>query len=156
MKIADELAQTYQTMQMMLTSRGDEQSAHEWSGRCIQLRRSLAHHETRNLRLARRLLAKALEQRAEAWTRIGRPTEALADYKEALDLTHGTKEEEILQAFNALTKARMGDLSDMALLGDKVRDRLEGRTRQEGENLYHGDILYYDAACIHAALAGLT
>ena len=58
---------------------------------------------------------------SDAYICLGRHTEALADFEEALELTRGTgiKEGELCSwAFNALTRARLGDLSALALLGN--------------------------------------
>jgi tetratricopeptide (TPR) repeat protein len=158
MKVASELGLAYYRMKIVLGFRGDEQSSLKWSGRYIQVLRSLARRDPRNRWNGRRLLWGALGERAETWTRLGRFTAALADFQEALDLAHenGDKEEEMFRAFHALTKARQGDLSELALLGDQVRAILKVGTDQGGETVYNYWMLCYDAACAHAALTQLA
>jgi hypothetical protein len=87
--------------------------------------------------------------------RLGRHTEALADFEEVIELAHGFKRYEMFRAFHALTKARLGDLSALAGLGDQVRDVLKV-AGPEGQMVYQYWMLYYDAACRHAALAKLA
>jgi serine/threonine-protein kinase len=157
LKIAAALGYTYQVMQDVLRFRGDEQSALEWSSRCIQVLRSLARRDPRNVWIGRRQLASAVAERGEAWTRLGRLAEALADFEEVMELTHGTRDEELFRVFRALTKARVGDLSALAVLGEQVRDILkagEGRGGVTAYSFYY--MIYYDAACVHAALAQLA
>ena len=128
-----------------------------WSGRAVAIRllRSMAQRDPRNLSIARRELWGALAERAETCTRLGRLAEALADFEEVLELAHdvGTREEELFRAFHALTKARLGDLSELALLGEQVRDIVKAGAGQGGETIYNYWMFYYDAACVHAALA---
>jgi tetratricopeptide (TPR) repeat protein len=142
---------------MILLFRGDGQSALEWAGRRIGLLRSMARRDPRNLAIARRELSGALAERAETCTRLGHLTEALADFKEAFELAHdiGNREEELFRALHALTKARLGDLSELALLGQRVRDIVKAGTGQGGETIYNYWMFWYDAACVHAALAQL-
>jgi tetratricopeptide (TPR) repeat protein len=158
LKIAAALADAYYRMQAFLSFRGDAQSAVEWSGRWIQMLRLLARRDPHNLWIGRRQLAGALTQRGESWTRLGRFTEALTDFDEVIELTRGTKDEELFRVFRALTKARLGDLSALALLGDQVRDILKAGAGHEagapGYSFYW--MTYYDAACVHAALAQLA
>ena len=84
--------------------------------------------------------------------RLGRHAEALADFEEILELSRGTKYGDLFGAFHALTKARLGDLSALALLGDQVRETLRLGVGQK-THIYGYYMLYYDAACIHCALA---
>jgi tetratricopeptide (TPR) repeat protein len=158
MKVASELGFAYHQMKAVLSFRGDEQSALEWSGRFIQMLRLVARRDPRNRWNGRRLLWAALGERAETWTRLGRFNEALADFQDALDLAHenGDKEEDMFRTFHALTKARLGDLSELALLGDRVREILNIGAVRGGETVYNYWMLCYDAACVHAALAQLA
>ena len=90
--------------------------------------------------------------------RLGRLAEALADFEEVIELTHGTKDEYLFRVFRALTKARLGDLSALALLGDQVGDLLkvgEGARGVSAASTFYC-MLSYDAACVHAALAQRT
>jgi serine/threonine-protein kinase len=158
LKIAAALADAYARMKAFLSDRGDAQSAVEWSGRWIQMLRLLARRDPRNLWIGRRRIADALAERGESWTRLGRFTEALADFEEVIELTRGTKDEELFRVFYALTKARLGDLSALALLGDQVRDILKAGAGHEGGALTYSLywMVYFDAACVHAALAQLA
>jgi hypothetical protein len=58
--------------------------------------------------------------------------------------------------FHALTKARLGDLSAMTALGDQVRENVEAGAGPQGFAIYDYSMVYYDAACVHAALARLA
>jgi hypothetical protein len=62
----------------------------------------------------------------------------------------------IFRAFHALTKARLGDLSELAVLGVQVRDILKAGTGQGMPSAYDFWMNCYDAACVHAALAQLA
>ena len=88
--------------------------------------------------------------------RLGRHAEALTDYNEILEISHGERETELFGAFRALANARLGDLSALALLGDQVRDTVKAGTGPQALSTYHGWMTYYDGACIHAALARLA
>jgi serine/threonine protein kinase len=125
LKTAGDLANAYHGMSDTSLLRGDVRSATEWSGRAIELFRSLARHDPRNRFNGRTRLWVALAGRAEALMRLGRYAEAVADYGEAVELTHGLKEEERFRAYQALTKARLGDLSALTLLGDQVRETVK-------------------------------
>ncbi len=59
---------------------------------------------------------------------------------------------DLFRAFHALTKARLGDLSALALLGDQVRETLKFGLKEKSK-YYRLLYAYYDAACIHSALA---
>jgi tetratricopeptide (TPR) repeat protein len=155
LRIAAALGHTYHRMQIVLHFGGDVKNSREWLDRCIQMLRLVAHRDPRNLYVGRYRLPNALEERGEMWTRLGRLPEALADFQEAVELARGTKDEEILQAFSALTQARLGDLSAPALLGEQVGNILRvGAGRSSGG--YSCYMLNYDAACIRAALAKLA
>jgi serine/threonine-protein kinase len=158
MRVASELGYAYLCMQTVAHFRGDEKSSLEWLDRCIQVYRVLARRDPRNRWIGRRRLWEALAERGESRTRLGRLPEALADFQETIELAHdtGNKNEEIFRAFHALTKARLGDLSELALLGDQVRDILRAGTGQNVATIYDYYMLYYDAACAHAALAQLA
>jgi serine/threonine-protein kinase len=156
LKIATALGYTYTRMQVVFRYRGDEQSALEWSGRCIQVLRVLARRDPHNLLIGRRRLAGALAERGESQTRLGRLAEALTDFEEVIELTQGTKDEELFRVFRALTKARLGDLSALALLDDQVRDILKAGASLGGANNSSYFMICYDAACVHAALAQLA
>jgi tetratricopeptide (TPR) repeat protein len=158
LKIAAALGEAYLTMQIIMYHRGDGQSALEWSSRCIQVLRFLARRDPRNRWIGRSRLPGALAERGETRMRLGRLPEALADFEEVIELTHGTNDEELFRVFRALTKARLGDLSVLALLGDQVRDVLKTGASRGGastaNSMYY--MLCYDAACVQAALARLT
>ena len=95
----------------------------------------------------------ALAERSETLMRLGRHAEALVDLEEILELTKGNQMNVLFRAFHALTKARVGDLSLLSLRGDEVRRTVE---RGAGVSSIYGYwMFYYDAACIHAALANL-
>jgi tetratricopeptide (TPR) repeat protein len=155
LKIALALGYSYARLTMVLLHRGDGQSALEWSGRVIRLFRSLARRDPRNLDIARTQLWHALAGRAETLMRLGRHGEALADFEESLELTRDGKEYPLVQAFHALSKARLGDLSALALLGDQVRDTLKAGAGHKSTGYFYW-MLCYDAACVHAALAKLA
>jgi hypothetical protein len=70
-------------------------------------------------------------------TRHGRHTEALANFEEVLELTRGTKSRELFLAFHALNKARLGDLSALARLGDQVRDTLKAGAGKGQPSVYY-------------------
>jgi tetratricopeptide (TPR) repeat protein len=152
MNIAGARARSYWRMKAVLSQRGDHQAALETSGRLIEMLRLLARRDPNNLRIGRRELWEALAERAESWTRLGRLTESLADFQEARELTHGTEDEELFRAFSALTKARLGDLSESALQRDRLRDTVMAGSDKSGKK-YSYWMLFYDAACLHAALA---
>jgi tetratricopeptide (TPR) repeat protein len=155
LKIAAALADTYKRMNVVVYFRGDLQSSLEWAGREIQALRSLARRDPHNLWIGRRQLWIALAGRGETLMHLGRLPEALAHFEEVLELTHDTKDGELFRAFHALAKARLGDLSELAFLGDQVRDTLKAGA---GSNTspYYFYMLYYDAACGLTALANLA
>jgi serine/threonine protein kinase len=156
LKIAAALAEVYLRMHIVLSDRGEDASAVEWTGRQIQMLRLLARRDPHNLSVGRRQLWEALAQRGEAWMRLGRLAEALADFKEAVELAQGSKDEEVFRLFHALTRARLGDPSELALLGDRVRESVRAHAGKDSEGAAYFWMLYYDAACIHAALAQLA
>jgi hypothetical protein len=88
--------------------------------------------------------------------RLGRHVEAVADYEEIIELTRDIKPGELFRAFYALTRARLGDLSALARLRDEVREILKVGAGLDLKSPYIFYMLYYDAACIHAALAQLA
>jgi tetratricopeptide (TPR) repeat protein len=156
--IAAALAYSYQRLQIIHSFRGDNHSALEWSSRCIEVLRFVARRDPRNLWIGRNQLSHVIAERGEWRMRLGRLDEALADFEEVIELAHGTEDEQLFRIFGALTKARLGDLSALALLGDHVGELLKG-----GEPLYGVStavslycMLCYDAACVHAALAQRT
>jgi eukaryotic-like serine/threonine-protein kinase len=154
--IAASLGKTYDWMSACFRLAGDHQSALEWSGREIQVLRLLARRDPRNVWIGRRQLWIALAGRAEALTRLGRHTEALADFEEVLELSHGTKDVELFRAFHALCKAHLGDLSALAHWGDEVRDTLKVGAGYVQGSPYYYIMFYYDAACAHASMAKLV
>jgi hypothetical protein len=89
--------------------------------------------------------------------RLGRLPEALADFKAALEMAHedGSRDEEVFRLFHALTEARRGDLSELALLGDQARDILKTGAGSV-ITVYYYWMIYYDAACVHAGLSQLA
>ena len=89
--------------------------------------------------------------------RLGRQHEAAAHLEEAVDLTRDVKDGEFIRPFHALNKARLGDLSALGLLENEVRAVLRGGGAGfDSPTPYTYYMLYYDAACIHAALAKLA
>ena len=148
-RIIHALCQAYWQMRQTAFFRGDSQSAAEWSGREIELYRSLARRDPRNRYVGLRELWCALGERGEAWTRLGRLVEALADFREVIELAHenGDRDEELFRLFHALTKARLGDLSELTQLGDRGPDTVEAGTGQGGSTIYTYWIFNYDAAC---------
>jgi serine/threonine-protein kinase len=156
-EIAADLAGSYRMMTDALLLRGDVQSALEWAGRAIPLLRTLARRDPGNLSTSRTALWRTLAERAESFIRLGRHTEALADLEEILELTRPDKHSGLFRAFHVLTKARLGDLSALDLLRDQAREAVRVGAGPEAFNhsfLYC--MTYYDAACIHAALAKLA
>jgi eukaryotic-like serine/threonine-protein kinase len=156
LEIARRLAGEYHDMTELFLLRGDNQSGLEWVGRAIQLFRSLARRDPRNLGIGRRQLLASLSVRAETLMRLGRHAEVLTDYTEILEMSQGEREAELFAAWQALTKARLGDLSALALLGDQVRDTVKAGAGLQGLSTYIGWMTYYDGACICAALAKLA
>jgi serine/threonine-protein kinase len=154
MWIAAKLGNAYRQMTDTLLLRGDVQSGLDWSGRTIQLYRTLARRDPRNISEGRTLLWQVLAGRAEMMMRLGRQSEALADFDEIIELTNNAKSCELFRAFRAVTKARLGDLSALALLGDQVRETVKVGAGRGNQN-YLYIMTLYDAACIHAALAKL-
>ena len=151
-EIATELAGTYGVIVDALLLQGQFQTGLEWAGRTVPLLRSLARRDPRNYRASRTRLWEFLAARAETLMRLGRNAEALADFAEILELVRGTMYSDLFRAFHALTKARLGDPSALAVLGDQVRETL--RTGLKQNSIYTGYYMtYYDAACIHSALA---
>jgi eukaryotic-like serine/threonine-protein kinase len=151
-EIATELLGTYLNIVDSLLLEGNFQSGLEWAGRTIPLFRSLARRDPRNYRASRTNLWKFLAGRAETLMRLGRNAEAIADFEEILELVRDTMYGDLFRAFHALTRARIGDLSALALLGDQVRETLRLGVRHN--STYTGYyMIYYDAACIHSALA---
>jgi len=155
LKIGLALGFSYSRLPDVLLHRGDVQSALEWSDRAIRLFRSLARRDPRNLDIARTQLWHAVAGRAEKLTRLGRHGEAVVDFEEALELTRGGKEYSLARAFHALSKAHLGDLSALALLGDEVRDILKAGAGHKSTGYFYW-MHSYDAACVHAALAKLA
>jgi serine/threonine-protein kinase len=153
MNIAEALGNRYFSM---ADRQRDSQSAVEWWGRAIQLFRSIARRDAHNISTGRTQLWNALAMRAETSLHLGRYAEALGDLVEVRELTKGIKAGELFRAFHALTKARLGDLSALALLGDQVRNTLKVGTGREGGFVYGYWMAYCDAAYLHAALATLA
>ena len=60
------------------------------------------------------------------------------------------------EPFSALTKARLGDQSALAFLGGEVRETLKLGVGPESCTVYQYYMTYYDAACLHGALAMLA
>jgi len=156
MDIAHQLVGSYHNMADTLLLEGERQSALAWSGRTIQQYRSLARRDPRNLSVSREGLRYALAERAETLIRLGRQAEALADYEEILELSRGIRAGELFGAFHALTKSRLGDLSALAVLGEKVREIVQAGAGYQGAGIYEYYMSYYDAACVYAALARLA
>jgi len=156
-EIAGELGTAYLNTIDNLLMRGDNQSALEWAGRAIPFYRALARRDPRNVSQSRTRFSQVLAECAETLMRLGRHAEALADYEEVLELNRGTRPGDLFQAFHTLTKARLGDLSALELLGDQVRETVKRGAGPDTSNQFQGyTMTYYDAACIHAALAVLA
>ena len=136
--------------------RGDVHSALEWAGRAVLQYRTLAHRDPAKEN-SRQKLWMTLADRAETFTRLGRHGEALADYEEILELTRHSRPGDLFRVFHALTKARLGDLSALELLGNQVRQTVKlGAGNGASVADFDWYMTYYDAACIHAALAKLA
>jgi serine/threonine-protein kinase len=152
--IAYRLGRTYETMGNTYLLKGDQQSALEWRSRASTVFRSLTHRDPRNVTEVRILLGQNLAGQAESCMRLGRNAEALALYEEVIGLYEGRKAQELMKAFHALTKARLGDLSALAVLGGQVRETVKLGAGLGSGSAFDGYwMTFYDAACIHAALA---
>jgi len=151
-QIAYELGTTYLFYQELLRSQGHGESALEWSGPAIRLFRSLASRDSRNLD-NRETLWESIAEQGETLMHLGRHTEALADFEELVQSAQGSQSLQVYRAFHALTKARLGDLSELTHSEDLVRDvlRISGFDSAARYNL-----LYFDAACLQAAQAKLA
>ena len=143
------LGVTYLLYQELLRDRRHGESALEWSGPAVRLFRSLASRDTGNLEY-REELWTSIAERGETLMRLGRHAEALADFEELVQSARDSQASEVYQAFHALTKARLGDLSELTQIEDLVRDILRAQG-SEGAGRYN--LLYFDAACLQAALA---
>jgi eukaryotic-like serine/threonine-protein kinase len=151
------LARMFEAREYHSLVKGDLQAATAWASRAIEIYRILLRPEFGRLS-ARRELRGSLTNRAEILTRLQRYAEALADYEEILAIQHDAptldpdQSPQLGHLFHALTKARLGDLSALAHLGEQVRVTLRERTGFRSGYW----IAYYDAACVHAALARLA
>jgi eukaryotic-like serine/threonine-protein kinase len=155
-EVAAGLADAYANMMDALLVRGDLRSALEWAGRAIPQKRTVARRDPGNLNVNRTQLATTLAARAEIFMRLGRHAEALADFEEILGLTQRTKDGDLYRAFHGVTKARLGDLSALQLLGDQVRETVKAGAGNEGTPAFSYWMTYFDGACIHAALSTLA
>jgi eukaryotic-like serine/threonine-protein kinase len=152
MQIANDLGTTYLFYQEFLRSGGNGESALEWSGPAIRLFRSLASRDSRNLD-NRETLWESIAEQGETLMHLGRHTEALAAFEELVQSARGSRSFEAFWGFHALTKARLGDLSELAHTEDRVRDIL----RVSGfDSAGRYNLLYFDAACLQAAQAKLA
>jgi serine/threonine-protein kinase len=154
MTIAAELGYNYCLMEEVFGYQGDLQSALDWAGRAISLYRSLARRDPNNLHIGQRGLSGALAGRAETFMGLRRHAEAAADFEEILGvLTKDNRSSELFRAFHALCRARLGDLSALALADREIRDKLvAGRTP-----VYSFFFMNcYDGACLFGALAKLS
>jgi hypothetical protein len=116
--------------------------------------RSLARRDPHNLEIGQKGVSQAIAGRAENSMRLGRHADAVADFKELVALAKGNRSGELFRAFHALSEARQGDLSALALVEREVRDRLAGG--RAGALVYpYYWMNCYDAACLFAALARL-
>jgi serine/threonine-protein kinase len=153
-EIAYLLGQNYANMANTYLLKGDQQSSLEWRSRAITEFRSLTHRDPRNVLRGRTRLGMSLAGQAESCMRLGRNAEALALYEEVIGLYDGHKAQELMKAFHALTKARLGDLSALAVLGSQVRETVKLGAGLGGGSVFDSYwMTFYDAACIHAALA---
>jgi tetratricopeptide (TPR) repeat protein len=153
LKIAAALGNKYWTLAEALRWQGEVRTAMGWADRAVQQFRSVTKRDPHNRRLGWRQLWGSLTNRAETLIRLGRQTEALADLDEALELTRGSQGGDMVQAYHALTKARLGDLSELALRGDQLRETV---TAGAGvKNVYGHWMTYYDGACTYSALSQL-
>ena len=116
------LADSYQEMQDCYLLQGDLESAVIWSGSAVKLNRSLVRQDPDDHQAARTGLWTCLAGRAETLTRLGRQAEAIADFEEVPDITQSIDSGKLFQAFLALARARVGDLSMHARLGQPIRD----------------------------------
>jgi serine/threonine-protein kinase len=156
MTIAAELGYNYGYMSEALGSRGDRQSALDWAGREISLYRSLARRDPNNLHISQRGLSSALAGRAETFMYLRRHAEAAADFEEILGvLTKDNRSSELFRAFHALSRARLGDLSALALVDREIRDKfVAGRAASHVYPFFWMNC--YDAACLFSAMAKLS
>jgi len=153
-RIAENLGSAYYETQNTALLMGDFQSALDWGARALPLLRSAQRRDPHDLARGRRWLVIALAEQGESLMRLGRHGDALPVYEEILELTRNQKKSELYRAFHTLTKARLGDLSRLALLAGEIRETLRlGATADRYSYNYGYYMTYYDAACIHAALA---
>ena len=156
-EIATQLGNAHMDMVDALLLEGRVQSGLEWADRAIPLLRSLAARDPHNYHASITTLWQFLAGRAETLLRLGRNKQALADFEEILALVRDTMYGELFRAFRALTSARLGDSSPLALLADEVRETLRLGAGSDGPKKYTGYyITNFDASCIHSALAGRT
>ena len=152
MTISTTLGYHYSLLSELLGTGSHRQSALEWAGRAIALQRSLARRDPHNLKISQSQLSGALASRAEILMRLGRHAEAIADFEEIVVLTKGDRSSELFRAFHALSKARLGDLSALALMDREIRDTFIGGLA--GVRVYSIYVMTcYDAACLFAALS---
>ena len=153
-EIATQLGIAYSDMVDTLLLEGNVQAGLEWAGRAIPLLRSLALRDRHNFHASITTLWQFLAERAETLMRLGRHAEAIADFDEILGLVSNTMYAELFRAFHALARARMGELSPLARLGNEARETVRLGAGRDGIRKYTGYyITCYDAACIHSALA---
>jgi eukaryotic-like serine/threonine-protein kinase len=151
--IAANLGSAYYQTQNTALLMGDFQSALDWGARALPLLRSAQRRDPNDLSRALRWLVIALAEQGEALMRLGRHGDALPVYEEILELTRNQQKSALYRAFHALTKARLGDLSRLALLAGEIRDTIRlGATADTYAENYGYYMIYFDAACVHAAL----
>jgi tetratricopeptide (TPR) repeat protein/tRNA A-37 threonylcarbamoyl transferase component Bud32 len=154
--IAWRLGDSYRSVTNNLLLQGDFRNALAWSSRAIEVFRTLMRRDPLNTRNGRSNLWPTVATRAETLMRLGRYTEALTDFEEVVDLARDSKDQELFRVYEALTKARLGDLSALDRLGNQVRETVKRGSSMGGLQVYNWWMILYDAACVHTALAKLA
>jgi eukaryotic-like serine/threonine-protein kinase len=154
--IRSSIADINRQMADMLLVRGDYPSAMERLGFAIGAFRSLASLDPGDLYVARLGLWQTLATRGETLMRLGRQNEAAADFGEIVELTRDIKTSELFRIYCALAKARLGDLSALGLLEKTVQEVLNAGALHQMASPYNWYMIYYDGACLRAALAKLA
>jgi tetratricopeptide (TPR) repeat protein len=130
---------------------GNQQAALDTECRALGIYHSVLRKDSHN-RWARESCNECLGQVAEILMRQGRHAEALSRLEELVALSDPLNHEAYL-LLQALTRARLGDRSVLLRLGNQARRIL--RERAGPQPLLYS-LIYYDAACIQAALAQIA
>jgi serine/threonine-protein kinase len=103
---AVELGRTYCDLGSLHYQAGDRENALRWYAESLRTMSAVLRQEKQNA-AARHCLSHAYQDRAEILTRLGRHTEALADWNAALAIGHGDSRER-LRPGRAITLAHLG------------------------------------------------